>query len=111
MASSTCITQPAARTSSPTSSAGTAARNSLPLWGEGGGWSALRQLSDLDASNWQMSAAGPPAFDDLLGPLVGRGYALAITMLNDRAAAEDAVQEAAIKAWRKLPTVRDQIGR
>jgi RNA polymerase sigma-70 factor, ECF subfamily len=65
-------------------------------------------LSDLDASNWQMSAAGPPAFDDLLGPLVGRGYALAITMLNDRAAAEDAVQEAAIKAWRKLPTVRDR---
>ena len=55
-----------------------------------------------------MSAAGPPAFDDLLGPLVGRGYALAITMLNDRTAAEDAVQEAAIKAWRKLPTVRDR---
>jgi RNA polymerase sigma-70 factor (ECF subfamily) len=54
-----------------------------------------------------MSAANPPAFDDLLGPLVGRGYALAVTMLNDRAAAEDAVQEAAIKAWRKLPTLRD----
>src|ERR1700737_3226391 len=55
-----------------------------------------------------MSAASPPAFDDLLGPLVGRGYALAFTMLNDRAAAEDAVQEAAIKAWRKLPTLRDR---
>jgi len=55
-----------------------------------------------------MSAANPPAFDDLLGPLVGRGYALAVTMLNDRAAAEDAVQEAAIKAWRKLPTLRDR---
>src|SRR5437660_12575562 len=55
-----------------------------------------------------MSAASPPAFDDLLGPLVGRGYALALTMLNDRAAAEDAVQEAAIKAWRKLPALRDR---
>src|SRR5438128_7560031 len=55
-----------------------------------------------------MSAASRPAFDDLLGPLVGRGYALAITMLNDRQAAEDAVQEAAIKAWRKLPTLRDR---
>ena len=55
-----------------------------------------------------MSAASTPAFDDLLGPLVGRGYALAFTMLNDRAAAEDAVQEAAIKAWRKLPTLRDR---
>ena len=55
-----------------------------------------------------MSAASLPAFDDLLGPLVGRGYALALTMLNDRAAAEDAVQEAAIKAWRKLPALRDR---
>src|SRR5438105_15763390 len=55
-----------------------------------------------------MSAANPPPFDDLLGPLVGRGYALAVTMLNDRAAAEDAVQEAAIKAWRKLPRLRDR---
>ena len=58
-----------------------------------------------------MSAARPPAFDDLLAPLVGRGYALALTMLNDRAAAEDAVQEAAIKAWRKLPALRDRMRR
>jgi RNA polymerase sigma-70 factor (ECF subfamily) len=40
--------------------------------------------------------------------LVGRGYALAVTMLNDRTTAEDAVQEAAIKAWRKLPSLRDR---
>jgi RNA polymerase sigma-70 factor (ECF subfamily) len=49
----------------------------------------------------------PPVFDELIGPLVGRGYALAVTMLNDRSAAEDAVQEAAIKAWRKLPSLSD----
>jgi RNA polymerase sigma-70 factor (ECF subfamily) len=55
-----------------------------------------------------MSAARPPAFDDLLGPLVGQGYALAVTMLNDPTSAEDAVQEAAIKAWRNLPTLRDR---
>jgi RNA polymerase sigma-70 factor (ECF subfamily) len=55
-----------------------------------------------------MSAASPPEFDDLLGPLVGRGYALAVTMLNDAATAEDAVQEAAIKAWRKLSSLRDR---
>ena len=55
-----------------------------------------------------MSAARPPAFDDLLAPLVGRGYALAVTMLNDPMSAEDAVQEAAIKAWRKLPALRDR---
>src|SRR5437763_14938599 len=55
-----------------------------------------------------MTAARPPAFDDLLAPLVGRGYALAVTMLNDPMSAEDAVQEAAIKAWRKLPALRDR---
>lgn len=55
-----------------------------------------------------MSAASPPAFDEVLGPLVGRGYALAVTMLNDPASAEDAVQEASIKAWRKLPSLRDR---
>jgi len=68
----------------------------------------LRQLSALETSNSQMSAyTRLPAFDALIGPLVGRGYALAVTMLNDRSAAEDAVQEAAIKAWRKLPSLRD----
>lgn len=50
----------------------------------------------------------PPTFDEMIGPLIGRGYALAVTMLDDRTAAEDAVQEAAIKAWRKLPSLRDQ---
>jgi RNA polymerase sigma-70 factor, ECF subfamily len=56
-----------------------------------------------------MSAdGGLSAFDELIGPLVNRGYALAVTMLNDRATAEDALQEAAIKAWRKLPSLRDR---
>jgi RNA polymerase sigma-70 factor (ECF subfamily) len=49
-----------------------------------------------------------PTFDDMLGPLIGRGYALAVTMLNDSPSAEDAVQEASIKAWRKLPSLRDR---
>lgn len=39
-------------------------------------------------------------FNDLIKPLLGTGFGLAFAMLNDRAAAEDAVQEAAIKAWR-----------
>ena len=49
-----------------------------------------------------------PAFGDIIGPLISRGYALAVTMLNDRTSAEDAVQEASIQAWRKLPSLRDQ---
>jgi RNA polymerase sigma factor (sigma-70 family) len=46
------------------------------------------------------------AFDDLIGPLVGQGFRLAYGMLHDRQAAEDAVQEAAIRSWRKLGNLR-----
>ena len=46
------------------------------------------------------------AFDQLLGPLVSRGFRLAYGMLHDTHAAEDAVQEAAIKAWSKLRNLR-----
>jgi RNA polymerase sigma-70 factor (ECF subfamily) len=42
------------------------------------------------------------AFDALVGPLIEPGYRLAFGMLHDRAEAEDVVQEAALKAWRKL---------
>jgi RNA polymerase sigma-70 factor (ECF subfamily) len=42
------------------------------------------------------------AFDELIRPLLGTGYALAFAMLRDRQEAEDAVQEAALKAWRAM---------
>jgi RNA polymerase sigma-70 factor (ECF subfamily) len=38
-------------------------------------------------------------FNGLIKPLLGSGFGLACAMLRDREAAEDAVQEAAIKAW------------
>lgn len=41
-------------------------------------------------------------FQALIQPLLGTGYALAFAMLRDRQAAEDAVQEAALKAWRAV---------
>jgi RNA polymerase sigma-70 factor (ECF subfamily) len=47
------------------------------------------------------------AFDVLLEPLLEPGYRLACGMLHDHQAAEDAVQEAALKAWRKLGRLRD----
>jgi RNA polymerase sigma factor (sigma-70 family) len=53
-------------------------------------------------------SAPPESFDEVLGPIISQGYALAFTMLGDRLAAEDAVQEASIKAWRKLPSLRDR---
>lgn len=47
------------------------------------------------------------AFDILLRPLLEPGYRLAGGMLQDHQAAQDAVQEAAIKAWRKLRQLRE----
>ena len=47
------------------------------------------------------------AFEVMLDPLLEPGYRLACAMLHDSSAAEDAVQEAALKAWRKLDQLRD----
>lgn len=47
------------------------------------------------------------AFTSLLRPLLEPAYRLAYGMLQDRALAEDAVQEAALKAWRKIHQLRE----
>jgi RNA polymerase sigma-70 factor (ECF subfamily) len=47
------------------------------------------------------------ALEALLGQLVEPGYRLAFSILRDRHAAEDAVQEAALKAWKNRRTVRE----
>lgn len=46
------------------------------------------------------------AFDELVGPLVGQAFRLAFGMLHDGGSAEDAVQEAAVRAWRRLNNLR-----
>jgi RNA polymerase sigma-70 factor (ECF subfamily) len=46
------------------------------------------------------------AFGELLEPVLEPAFRLAMTMLKDRSAAEDAVQEAALKSWRKLDRFR-----
>src|SRR5437660_8927590 len=46
------------------------------------------------------------AFEALLRALIPVGYRLACGMLQDRQLAEDAVQEAAVSAWRKLHQLR-----
>ncbi len=48
------------------------------------------------------SEAEDGQFDELVGPHLEAGYRTALAMLGDRDEAEDAVQEAAIKAWRKI---------
>src|ERR1700680_234301 len=50
------------------------------------------------------------AFALLIEPLLTPAYRLAAVMLTDRSAAEDAVQEASIKAWRKLGQLRGDVG-
>jgi RNA polymerase sigma-70 factor (ECF subfamily) len=47
------------------------------------------------------------AFTGLLEIVLEPGYKLACGMLHDPQAAEDAVQEAALKAWRKLGQLRE----
>lgn len=47
------------------------------------------------------------AFQVLLEPMLDHAYRLACGMLHDHQAAEDAVQEAALKAWRKLAHLRE----
>jgi len=46
------------------------------------------------------------AFDGLIAPLIEPAYRLAYAILRQREAAEDMVQEATLKAWRKLPQYR-----
>jgi RNA polymerase sigma-70 factor (ECF subfamily) len=50
------------------------------------------------------------SFAVLIEPLLNPAYRLAAVMLADRSAAEDAVQEASIKAWRKLRQLRGDVG-
>lgn len=46
------------------------------------------------------------AFADLVRPLYATAYRVAFALLHDSGEAEDAVQEAAFKAWKNLETVR-----
>ncbi len=52
------------------------------------------------------NAGDRSAFDELVGPLVDQAFRLAFGMLHDREAAEDAVQEATVRTWRKLGNLR-----
>src|SRR5258708_9319609 len=55
------------------------------------------------------SAGDADSFAVLIEPLLDPAYRLAAVMLDDRSSAEDAVQEASIKAWRKLRQLRGDV--
>jgi RNA polymerase sigma-70 factor (ECF subfamily) len=56
----------------------------------------------------QAAAGDSSALDSLIRPMLTPGYRLAYMLLRDREAAEDAVQEAALKSWRKLAQLRPE---
>jgi RNA polymerase sigma factor (sigma-70 family) len=49
-----------------------------------------------------------PRFDRLIEPHLGEAFALAMALSTDRGSAQDAVQNAAFKAWRRMPQLRDE---
>lgn len=65
----------------------------------------MQQVAELGASG---QPVGEATFADLLKPLIEPGFRLALAMLRDAGAAEDAVQEASFVAWRKLGRMRDR---
>ena len=50
------------------------------------------------------------AFEEILRPLLQPAYRLALAMLHEREAAEDAVQEMALEAWRHRARIRPELG-
>jgi RNA polymerase sigma factor (sigma-70 family) len=63
----------------------------------------MQQVADIKAF-----PVGESTFADLLKPLIEPGFRLALAMLHDPTAAEDAVQEASFTAWRKLGRMADR---
>lgn len=67
----------------------------------------MQQVAQVEPSR-AAQAISERTFADLLTPLIEPGFRLALAMLHDPQAAEDAVQEASFTAWRKLARMQDQ---
>jgi len=66
----------------------------------------MQRVADVKPS--QAVPVSEETFADLLRPLIDPGFRLALAMLHDAQAAEDAVQEASFTAWRKLGRMHDR---
>ena len=65
----------------------------------------MQQVADVKPS--RAVPVSDATFAELLHPLIESGFRLALAMLHDPQAAEDAVQEASFTAWRKLGRLHD----
>ena len=66
----------------------------------------MQQVADVKPS--KAVAVSESTFAELLRPLIDPGFRLALAMLHDAHAAEDAVQEASFVAWSKLDRMHDR---
>lgn len=67
----------------------------------------LRLIGVEATLSGELGRARARDFDMLVTPWIEPGYRLAVTMLHDPEAGRDAVQDAAVKAWRALDRLRD----
>jgi RNA polymerase sigma-70 factor, ECF subfamily len=69
----------------------------------------VQQVAVLGADEKLLAAArtgDQSSFERLIEPHIAVGYRLAASMLNDAGQAEDAVQEATLRAWRSIGQLR-----
>lgn len=69
--------------------------------------STLAAVSSDDALLGRAARGEPEAFDALIRPRLDRLFRMALSITRSEADARDAVQDAAVLAWRDLPRLRD----
>jgi hypothetical protein len=67
----------------------------------------MQQVAHVEPSG-AAQAISERTFAELLTPLIEPGFRLALAMLHDPQAAEDAVQDASFTAWHKLARIQDR---